>query len=381
MNTPENSDNHAPYTLYKSDISYFSGKIEAYLKYKNIPYQPVDIDYFNLNDIARATGVKKVPAIKTADQLWLHDSTPMMQWFEQRYPHAPVLPEDPALRFITLLLEDYGDEWLWRPAMWWRWVPKASRLSVGWGLGESLFSRYLARPVGWYFGFRQLNEWLWKDGVDKNNADKVRDMLFREFEFLEPLLEQQPYLLGSHPSAADFGFFASMFRHFGNDPVSAEVMRRQAPNTYEWLARLWNAKPGKLPSQQQWICPEAEFWQPLFKRICDDYLPYLRDNALAFSQQKKHFDFNGKNFTFNKTKTTHYRVYCLEILQQEYRRLNDNQQQTVNQWLGSTLAEQVLKAQPITSGLAEQTRLPRNPQTHPAAKPSLKSLLFGQARN
>jgi hypothetical protein len=30
-----------------------------------------------------------------------------------------MLPQDSALRFLALLMEDYGDEWLWRPWMWW----------------------------------------------------------------------------------------------------------------------------------------------------------------------------------------------------------------------------------------------------------------------
>jgi len=375
-------DSHAPYTLYKSDISYFSGKVEAYLKYKEIPYQAKDIDYFSLNEIAYATGVKKVPAIKTADDLWLCDSTPMMQWFEKQYPLNPILPEDPALRFIALLLEDYGDEWLWRPAMWWRWVPKASRLSVGWGLGDSLFNRFLARPIGWYFGFRQLREWLWNDGVSKTNEQQIKDMLFREFEFLEPVLEKQPYLLGSHPSAADFGYFASMFRHFGNDPVSAEVMRREAPNTYEWTARLWNAKPHRLATHQTWSWPEGEHWQPLLKRIIEDYLPYLKQNADAFKAGHKRFDYSGKNFNFNNTHMTHYRVYCLEVLQREYQALPESDRIRVNELFDASgdLAV-LLNGVPIISGIAKQTVLPRNPKTQPPQKPGLKALLIGQPRN
>lgn len=380
MNTT--TDSHAPYTLYKSDISYFSGKIEAYLKYKSIPHQTIDIDYFNLNEIAYATGTKKVPAIKTKDEQWLYDSTPMMQWFENIYTDSPILPEDPALRFITLLIEDYGDEWLWRPAMWWRWMPKASRLAVGWGLGADLFNKFIARPVGWYFGFRQLKEWLWSDGVDKHNHEDVRDMLFREFEFLEPLLEKQPYLMGSHPSAADFGYFASMFRHFGNDPVSAEVMRRQAPNTYEWLARLWNAKPHKLAKEQQWIFPQDDHWQPLLDRIANDYLPYLHQNALAFKQQKKRFNFSGKHFIFNNTQTTNYRVYCREVLQQEFDALNESDQERIHALFKPHGGLDSLFADgKIDSGIAKDIVLPRNPKTQPAKKPKLVALLLGQARN
>lgn len=34
MDSPRDKDPHAPYEVYKSDISYFSGKLEAYLRYK-----------------------------------------------------------------------------------------------------------------------------------------------------------------------------------------------------------------------------------------------------------------------------------------------------------------------------------------------------------
>ena len=83
------------------------------------------------------------------------------------------------------MIEDYADEWLWRPAMWWRWVPKASRWAVGWHIGSLVIGKSLAGPIDWFFGPRQLKEWLWDDGVTSENADTVRDMLFREFEVLE----------------------------------------------------------------------------------------------------------------------------------------------------------------------------------------------------
>ena len=233
------------YTVYKLDVSYFSGKLEAYLRYKEIPHRPVECTMENMNEVGRKTGTRKVPAIEMADGKWLFDTTPTIRWLDEQHAEPPVFPDDPALRFIALLIEDYGDEWLWRPAMWWRWVPKASRVTLGRRIA-SLYSEHLAIPFGFYFGRRQLHEWLWGDGVDRRNSDDVRDMLFRELEFLEPLFEEQPFILGSHPSIADFGYFGSFFRHFGNDPISAEVMRGQGPNTYEWLSRLWNTRHSKL---------------------------------------------------------------------------------------------------------------------------------------
>ncbi len=380
MKDNKNNDSLAPYTLYKSDVSYFSGKIEAYLRYKNIPHNTVDMNINSMNEVVKNTGFKKVPAIKTANNTWLFDTTPMLQWFEERYPQNPILPNDPALRFMALLLEDYGDEWLWRPAMWWRWVPRASRWALGYRIGAEFAPSLLARPIGWFFGRRQLKEWLWDDGVTLKNEADVRDMLFREFEFLEPLLQHQPYLLGSHPSAADFGYFASLFRHFGNDPESAEAVRRQAPNTYEWLARLWNAKPEKLPKAQNWIWPEGKHWDGLLERIAKDYLPYLQQNAKAFSLNQKRFNHIGNTFVFNNTKTTHYRVYCREVLQQEFNKLCTIDQDRVNDLFAAHGSLAALHDDAvIESGLAKKFVLPRTTQTK--YKQTLRQFILGQPRN
>jgi len=306
----------------------------------------------------------------------------MIQWLEERYPDPPVLPPDPALAFVALLLEDYGDEWLWRPAMWWRWVPRVSRWALGWRISTGIAPPPLVRFYGWIFGHRQLREWVWGDGVTRENSGDVRDMLFREFEFLEAVLSDQPFLLGSHPSVADFGYFASMFRHFGNDPDPAEIMRRKAPNTYEWLSRLWNLSPRKVPSEQQWVWPAAEYWQPLLTRICGDYLPYLHQNALAHRQGRQRFSFRGESLAFPDTKTTTYRVWCREVLQQRYHALSATEKGRVEGLLkGAGGLESLLADGMVASGIADRFRLPRDPQSAGIPPRSLKIALFGQPRN
>lgn len=371
-----------PWTLYRSKISYFSGKLEAYLKYKEIPFTITEIDRQTFNKIYRQTGVKKMPAMEASDGTWLFDTTPMIAWLEDYYGGVSVLPDDPALAFIALLIEDYGDEWLWRPAMWWRWVPMTSRRTLGWIIGSEIIEERVARQAGWLFAKRQMHEWLWDDGVDANNEHKVRDMLFREFDFLELLLEEQPFIMGSHPSVADYGYFASMFRHFGNDPESAEVMRMQAPNTYEWLARLWNAKQHKLGDQPTWIWPESHYWQPLLDRIANDYLPYLRQNADAYLSNKKRFNFMGKNLQFSKTKTTHYRVWCYEALQRKYANLCETDRQRVEALFKPVGGLASLKPNTvIDSGMNEFYRLPVKPGEKRVLKTSAAILLGGQARN
>jgi glutathione S-transferase len=376
------SENIPRYTVYKSDISYFSGKLEAYLRYKEIDYKAVDCTRSTLEYIGKHTGTMKMPAVERNDGLWLYDTTPMLQWFESQYPDHSITPTDPALAFISLLIEDYADEWLWRPAMWWRWMPRKSRWAVGHTIASTFLSRLLARPAGWYFGKRQQKEWLWGDGMTRQNSANVKDMLFREFEFLEAQLEKTPYLLGSHPSAADFGYFASMFRHFGNDVESSEIMRRHAPSTYEWLARLWNAKPHKLPTEQTWEWPDGFHWNAILERICRDYLPYLHQNALAYQTGVKRFDYQGNSFTFKKGPTTHYRVWCREQLQQRFEELPEDAQERVSSLLAPHGGIEILFVDgKIASGLDQQLTMPQQSKSNSGVKQSLRNRIFGQPRN
>lgn len=359
MHISGNNTDFGVWRVYRSKISYFSGKLEAFLKYKNIPHELCEVEsQKQFRTIYQNTGVMKMPAMVAENGSWLFDTSPMMQWLDRQYPEVSIYPEDPALRFFALLIEDYGDEWLWRPAMWWRWVPMHSRRTLGWMIGVDIISQTFGRVAGWYFAKRQMREWLWNDGVDRRNEAFVRDMLFRELEFLEDLFERQPFILGSHPSIADYGYFGSMFRHFGNDPDSAEVMRMQAPNTYEWLARLWNAKQTTLGHDVRWQWPERAAWQPLLNRIANDYLPYLQQNALAYSSAQKRFDYRGASIHFKASKTTRYRVWCLEKLQQEYQALDVESRARLEELFGETEGLACL-AQPIVdSGMAEALKQP-----------------------
>lgn len=383
MNIPTN-DPHAPYTVYTADMSYFSGKFEAYLRYKEIPYQAVDVNFKSANtEIYQHTGFKKVPAVRTDDDLWLFDTTPMMQWFEQRYTQCPILPSDPALAFVALLLEDYGDEWLWRPSMWWRWQYRASRLAAGWRIGAlaGFGGVVVQQLLSWQYAFRQRREWLWGDGVTRQNKDQVRDLYTQELDDLQAILSKQPYILGSHPSAADFGYFGSMFRHFSNDPDPAEVMRRRASAVYEWTARLWNESITRLGTQQTWQWPEGDHWSRLLERVAGDYLPYLAANANAWQSGQKRFDFEGQSISFHGTITTQYRVWCREQLRQHYQALDETSRSKVDALFAPYGGLDALtKGELVTSGLEESLRIPREPNPQKRKQGFLR-FLFGQARN
>ena len=75
------------YRAYVIDVSYFSGKLEAYLRYKGIPHDRVETSWpLLLTRVARHTGIVKVPVVEAPGGVWLQDTTPMLDWFAARHP-------------------------------------------------------------------------------------------------------------------------------------------------------------------------------------------------------------------------------------------------------------------------------------------------------
>ena len=110
-------DGVTPLRVMGSKISYYTGKFEGYLRYKEIPYDFVPMTQPVRREVIRRTGANQMPAVRLADGRWMTDSTPMIAWLEEQVPEPAVIPTDPAQRFFALLVEDYAEEWLWRPAM------------------------------------------------------------------------------------------------------------------------------------------------------------------------------------------------------------------------------------------------------------------------
>jgi len=324
-----------PYQLYLYDVSYYSGKMEMFLRYKEIPFTRIELDAAQGYDLLyRNTGVIKVPAIRTATGEWLKDTTPMLDWFEARYPESAIMPTDPVVHFISKLVEDYADEWLWRPAMVYRWwydyrilgpwlardILPSSRLPF-W-----LKSRFLIR--------RQSRLFMEKDGITTTTRRQVEAIYRQNLDGLESILRDSPYLLGNRPSLVDFGYMGPMFRHFSIDPTPARIMRQQAPRVYAWVAGLWAARASRFDltiALQDFTHPG---WRPIFKDICRAYLPYLQANAEAWSQKKRTFDHETAGIVFRRLPVVHYRVWCREALQHQWDKLNPTAKQRVETTMG-----------------------------------------------
>lgn len=352
-----------PYTLYLFWISYFSGKMQGYLRYKEIPHQTVEPKWRGelLHEIYANTGLMKVPVVRTPQGEWLADSTPMIDWFEARHPQGPVIPDDPLQAFFCRLVEDYADEWLWRPALHYRWSYATDAHALSRRFAETFLSdQPMPRAITAAMARRRQHRiYVAGDGITAVTRPHVESIYLNTLDRLQAIFERRPFLLGARPCLADFGFFASMFRHFSQDPTPSLIMQQRAPAVFEWVARLWDARHST--TQGEWCAPGTlpHDWLPLLQDIGAAYLPYLHANALAWREGRSHFDFEVQGARYLRLPVVQYRVWCRERLQQHFAALPEEARAPVEELLAATGALQPLLADgSIASGLYTDTRPP-----------------------
>ncbi len=321
--------------LYGLRISYYTGKMEGYLRYKEIPYEFVVLNRKLMARLKAETGAAQMPAIELPDGRFMTDTTPMIAWFEDQYPDTPVIPRDPILRFISFLIEDYAEEWLWRPAMHYRWSYKPDRLHLARKIVDELMAdepqpAFLKRA---FIHRRQHVEYVKKDGVDANSRDHVESIYLDTLDRLEAIFANRPFLLGNRPTLGDFGFFASMFRHFSQDPTASDIMRLRAPGVFAWQARLWNTRASTTPDSEMSELPED--MDSLLADIGGGYLPYLNANARAWQQGQDQFAPVIQGVQYPAMPVSQYRVWCLEQLQRRAREVPASLQRKLKETLSA----------------------------------------------
>lgn len=305
------------YELHGLKLSYFTGKLEAYFQVKGVPFDFIEMDREDFRRCAGATGIAQMPQVQAPDGTWLTDTTEIIAHFEKSFDGPSLTPATPFARFFSLLLEDVFDEWLWRPALYYRWAFKEDMR-----LMSSQIARTLLRDVNVPFRIRQQfiksrqkKVYLAEDGVTPSTAPAIEKLYHDTLAALEPVFSQRAFLMGDRPCAADFGLFGPFFRHFSHDPTPAGILRETGPNTLLWTSRLWATRPGDLNGKAD-ITDVPSDLDPLIAMATDDYLPYLEANAQAHQRGESVVQYRQSDVDWS-VPVSPYRVHCLNALKSE----------------------------------------------------------------
>ena len=169
------------------------------------------------------------------------------------------------------------------------------------------------------------------------------------------MLAHRPFLLGNAPSLADYGMMGPMFRHFGQDPTPAEIMRQRAPLVFEWVARMWHAEAVASPAFLSEIPEDAG---ALLRECCETHLVQLAANARAYGDGLAHFDVEIQGCFYTALPVSRYRVWCLEQLRASFAALDAAQQAAVRAHLPYDGAQILWSGDIPVSGFNEDNHLP-----------------------
>lgn len=324
----------APLLVYGTTASYFTGKLEGYLRAKGIAYRLEPFSESSMRRCVAHTGLVQIPQVECPDGSWLIDTTLIIEHLERVRPEPMVSPREPAVGFVSRLIEDYADEWMWRPAMHYRWsFPETARLMSTW-LAEHTAER---RAPQWmkrrWWRRRQYRTFVAGDGVTGETRATVEASYLDSLDALESIFASRPFVLGLRPTEADFGFFGPLFRHFSCDPAPARIMRERAPGVLEWVARMWNLRPSRIASPP---LPDRipEDLGAILDAIARVYLPYLEANATAYANDEEHVSYEVGGVAFVEP-VKPYRVWCRDRLQRELSELEAPARAVVERALGS----------------------------------------------
>lgn len=283
------------YTLWGGALSLYSGKVRSYLIKKGIPYREFYASHPDFNARIRPiVGLGVTPIIETPEGDVLQDSTAIIAALEARLPENPMIPTTPVQRLVAALLDAYATEHLLLTAMHYRWgepyvsvhrdflVAEFGRASYI-GVDRSERNAAGARMMAYF------SATLSTLGGSPETAPAIEAEYLELLELLDQHFQHVPYLLGGHPSIADFGFMAPLFAHLGRDPAPASIMALRAPNVMRWKERMNLAviQDAEYPSMSASYPADDELpptLEPILKLMFSDWTPELKANAEYFNE-------------------------------------------------------------------------------------------------
>ena len=267
--------------LYGVEFSPYTGKVRAYLKYKNIPYKEVFANgYQYMRVIKRKTGVMYIPVVELGSGEVLQDSSVIIDHFEGLYADRLVTPPGEKQQMASAMLEIYGDEWM---------VP-FSCLHYRWNYPENLpvlfpqFGR-IALPVGpkkirAILG-KKISErfrgFMPKLGLTKEICAAVEQRHEALLDILDAHFAEHDYLLGGSACVGDFGLFGPLYAHLYLDPAPRKVMEARAPNVIRWVERMADQPQPSGDFLADDVVPETV--EKLLRIFAEDSLPLLLESA------------------------------------------------------------------------------------------------------
>ena len=298
----------ANYIVIGSEESPYSVKVRSYFRYKGI-----DHEWRERRQAAelfeKHARLPLIPLVVTPEDAGIQDSTPIVEALEEKFPEPGIHPPGTAARFVSALLEEFGDEWGNKWMFHMRWAREIDQVAV---------SRRFARDAeDVEAAAKTIRERMvprvWFVGSNPVTAPQIEQSLADTLALLEPHLASRPYLFGARPALADFGLWGQIYEA-GRDPTAGEMVAGHS-HVVAWVERM--VAPRALGDFEPWQALEDTLAPLLRDQVAGQFLPWSNANAQAIANGDDEFELTlkGKRWTQRPQK---YHARSLTALKRKY---------------------------------------------------------------
>ena len=298
--------------IFGSELSPYSVKVRSFFRYKALPHEWIPRSPAVQDEFQKYAKLPLVPLVVTPEGEGVQDSTPILERFEAAALEPATVPADPALAFVSALLEEYGDEWgnKWMFHYRWRYQPDcwatAERIALQMMGAQGPLAVALARAAV----AERMTGRLGFVGSNERTQPVIEGSFRRALALLEAHLASRPYLLGGRPALADFGLWAQLYEA-ATDPTPGAIMRASAPQVMKWVQRMLSPKAEGPFEDWDRLAPTL---MPLLKQeVGALFLPWSVANAAAITGNAKIFDVSIGGTTWSQEPQKYHARSLAEI--------------------------------------------------------------------
>lgn len=298
------------------EMSPYSVKLRSYLRYKQIPFEWIARNRSTEALFQKHAKVQLIPLVLFSDQDAMQDSTPIIERLEAENPEPSIHPPEPAARFVSELLEEYGDEWCNKLMFQYRWGPKEDARSAASRIASLMLPKYPLRALRHIMVpimIRRMVPRMAFAGANETNAPHLERSWFRTVELLEAHLADRPYLFGSRPAFGDFGIWGNLSQAY-SDPSCGKHLNSTAPAVVRWIEKM--ADPTALGDFEPLEKLMPTLGPLLEEQVAGRFLPWTVENARALEagEPNTRLEFDGERY---EQKTFKYHAWSFGKLKEK----------------------------------------------------------------
>lgn len=278
------------------------------------------------------------------------DSSPQIMRLEAEHTDRSIVPTDPVLAFIDMLIEDYADEWVTKMMYHYRWayapdIDKAGKLLP---ISRNLQLDSDEAKQSYDFITKRQIERRPLVGSTEWNTPIIEGSFTRLLDIMTARFQHGDFMLGDRPGRGDFGIYGQFTQLVRWEPTSTAVAVDRAPKSIQWVERMDDLAWLPVDGDAGWVSVE-DIPAPTHDLLCEigqTYAPFMLANAQALMSGADEVvcTIGGRNADGQEYRQAPfgYQGKCLAWLREAFELLSADDQQRVVSVLDGTGCEELI---------------------------------------